>query len=294
MSQDTEEYYFLTKNWSLDPNQWSMVLDSGAVLLAIFGVILGFVLYKKQRKDNSKDAYNFFQSSLPELKQSMVSAIIDLKEFNKSLDLDNFVNPILSASLNDKFLSKINLVHLNRYFTNYKKNKLLNFRQLLIDSNFFGNYHSYISKEINYFRTNYLKKKSAFSKWHLLRSNDFFSNTTKENENRDYIKFYTTWVNDLNKDITSIKLNDKVKPAHIESRDTLIVSHIQNLEIDILPFIQSNKRANEVNYLATNIVLAYNEMTEMKLKIKGVLEKDILKFETVLSNLDTLLEQQSN
>lgn len=294
MNQDTEEYYFISEKWSLDPNQWSMLLDSGAVLLAIFGALLAFLLYKKQRKDNSEDAFKFFQSSLPELKYSMESAIIDLKEFNKSLDLDNFVNPILSASLNDKFLGKVNLVYLNRYFVNNRKDKLSNFRQLLIDSNFFGNYHSYISKEINYFRTNYLEQKSTFSKWHHLRSTDFFSTNAEKNENSDYVELYTNWVIAFNRDLSNNALKESVIPLQVKTRDALVASHIQNLATEISPFIQSNKNANEVNFMAGNIVLAHKEMTEMKLKIKGVLETDILKFENVSTNLNTLLEQKPN
>lgn len=198
MSQDTEKYYLIFKEWSMDPNQWSILIDAVAVLLAIFGVLIAFFLYKKQRRDNAKDAFEFFQSSLPELKESIEKAVLDIKEFNQSLDLDNFVNPILSAALNDKFLSKISLVHLNRFYTNNRKNKLSNFKQLLIDSNFFGNYHSYVTKEINYFRNNYLEKKSSYSKWQLLRSNQFFSSIEEESENREYKEFYTNWVSNFN------------------------------------------------------------------------------------------------
>ncbi len=205
MSQDTEQYYFLFKRWSMDPNQWSMLIDSIAVLLAISGVVLGYVLYKKQRRDNSEDAFSFFQSSLPELEQSIALAIVDLKEFTDSLDLDNFVNPILSASLNDSFLNKINLVDLNRYYVRERSEELPSFKQLLVDSNFFGDYHSYITQEINDFRTNYLHKKEELQK-------------------------------DTDKTVS----------------------------------------------LAT-------EMVQMKTKIKGVLEKDIAKFEAVLENIRELI-----
>jgi len=208
LKQDPEKYYFIFKEWSMDPNQWSMLIDSIAVLLAVFGVLLGYVLYRKQRKDNAADAFSFFQSSLPELKQSIVGAIFDLKNFKKSLDLENFVNPILSASLNDKFLNKIDLVHLNRYYLHNEKEKRANFKKLLIDSNFFGDYHDYISKEINQFRINYLNKKK-----------------------------------ELNKD-------------------------------------------------ADAVVLISEEMNQMKAKIKGVLEKDIAKFEAVLANLNGLLGKE--
>lgn len=95
----------------MDANQWSTLMDSTAVVLAIFSAVLGFYMYRKHRNDNAKDAYDYFQSSLPELMESIEEGIFDLKKFNEWLDLDNFVYPIISATLNDKFLSKINLVH---------------------------------------------------------------------------------------------------------------------------------------------------------------------------------------
>lgn len=290
MSQDTEKYYLIFEDWSMDPNQWSMLMDSVAVLLAIFGVILAFILYKIQRKNTSKDAFEYFQSSLPELKQSIEKAIVDLKEFNRSLDLDNFTNPILSAALNDKFLNKINLVHLNRFYTNNRKEKLPHFKQLLIDSNFFGNYHSYISKEVNYFRTNYLEKKSSFSKWHLLRSEHYFSTIADQEESIAYQEFYTNWVTSLNQDQSSFEFTSKGHPAKVKDRKVLVESQIKNLAQDILPYIQSSEKANEVHHIANEVVSAYAEMTEMKAKIRGVLESDIAKFEKVLVNLNHLLE----
>lgn len=274
----------------MDPNQWSMLIDLMAVLLAIFGVLLAFILYRKQRKDNSKDAFDFFQSSLPELERSMVGAIVDLKIFKQSLDLENFVNPILSASLNDKFLNKINLVHLNRFYANNRMDKLSNFKQLLIDSNFFGNYHSYITKEINYFRTNYLEKKSNYSKWKLLRSDTFFSTMADENESLEYKEFYTHWVTNLNQDRSSFEFNEQGQPTEVKSREELVENQIKSLARNILPFIPFSEKANEVSLIANNVVSAYAEMTEMKANIKSVLNKDIAKFEDVLSNLKKLLE----
>jgi len=63
MNQDPNKYYVLFEDWSLDPNQWSMVIDSFAILLTLIGLLFAFVLYRKQRKDNAKDAFDFFQSS---------------------------------------------------------------------------------------------------------------------------------------------------------------------------------------------------------------------------------------
>ena len=292
MTQDSEKYYLIFEDWSMDPNQWSMLLDSGAVLLAIFGVLLGFLLYKKQRRDSAKDAFEYFQSSLPELRQSIEKAITDLKEFNRSLDLENFVNPILSASLNDKFLNKINLVHLNTFYTNYRKEKVSNFKKLLIDSNFFGDYHSYITKEINYFRSNYLEKKDDFNKWQLLRSEGFFSITTEDKEavHTQFKQFYKNWVTSLNRELNNKDFDNQDEAIKIEKRDAIIKNKINELYQDLVPFVESNESANDAHILSFKIISAHHEMTKMKAKINSVLEKDIAKFEDVLDNLNKLIE----
>jgi hypothetical protein len=68
------------------------------------------------------------------------------------------VDPVLSVSLNDKFLEKVNLVALNRYYAKNESANLENFNQLLVDSNFFGDYRDYITNQIKYFRTVYLER----------------------------------------------------------------------------------------------------------------------------------------
>lgn len=143
-----EEYYLFFEEWNLDPNQWSIFLDTFAVLLTIIGFLIAFFMYGKQRKDKAQDAFDFFQASLPELKGSINKIISDLKEFQRDLDLDNSVNPVISTSLNDNFLAKINLVDLNRYYRKNRNDKLSIFKSFLVDSNFFSDYHSYISNEI--------------------------------------------------------------------------------------------------------------------------------------------------
>ncbi|WP_178988688.1 hypothetical protein [Winogradskyella schleiferi] len=290
MNQDSEKYYLFFEEWHMDPNQWSMLIDGIAVLLAIIGVLIGFFIYRKQRKDNSQDAYDFFQSSLPELIESIEKAIVDLKEFNRSLDLDSFYNPILSASLNDKFLTKINLVHLNRYYHNSKKEKLPNFKQLLIDSNFFGNYHAYISKEINYFRTHYQENKHVYSKWRLFRSRTFFSALSTESEPMALKKIYTDWVTDLNQQLSDDVFDTETLPLENRSEEVHVENRIKLLAQAVLPFVKESQSANKVIYRSHKIISAYNEMTEMKTKIRNVLEKDILRFEKALSNMRILLK----
>lgn len=288
MDQNTDEYYVLFKSWSLDPNQWSMVIDSVAALLTILGFLIAFLVYNIQRKDSSKDAFDFFQSSLPELKQSIISAINDLKTFHDSIDLDDIVNPVLSASLNDKFLNKINLVDLSRFYAQNRSLDRLVFRQFLVDSNFFGDYHAYITSEIAYFRTNYHQKKEVYSKWKLLRSPQFFA-TDSSPEDKAYQDFYTRWVNHLNNDTKIFDFHEHKQPT-IKNRDTLVNSKIKELAQGIYPFVDENQRANKVNILANDIMAAYADINKMKIKIRKTLTNDIAKFERVLANLNKLEE----
>ncbi len=289
MNQESEKYYLIFESWSLDPNQWSIVMDGTAVLLAVFGVLLGFYLYRKQRMDNSYDAFDYFQSSLPELIQSIEKAIDDLESFNRSLDLDTFVNPILSASLNDKFLSKIDLIHLNRFYSHQRQNKLSNFKQLLVDSNFFGNYHSYISQEINFFRTHFQNEKNRFSEWRLLRSTQFFSKNPTENENSEYKEFYSNWVKTMNERVASVDFN-KDEPSGINNRNAVLENEIETLVRRLSEFVDDNQNADQASLLAHNVILAYDNMVEMKASIRTVLENDIKRFKSVLINMKTLSE----
>lgn len=138
-----------------------MLMDGTAVVLTLLGFIIAFWLYKVQRKDKVTDAHRFFIASLPGLRSSIIHAIADLREFKESLDLDKVVDPVLSVSLNDKFLEKVNLVALNRYYAKNDQASLEQFNQLLVDSNFFGDYRDYITNQIKYFRTVYLEREET-------------------------------------------------------------------------------------------------------------------------------------
>lgn len=278
----------LFKSWSLDPNQWSMVIDSVAALLTILGFLIAFLVYNIQRKDSSKDAFDFFQSSLPELKQSMIHAISDLKTFHDSIDLDDIVNPVLSASLNDRFLNKINLVDLSRFYAQNRSLARSVFRQFLVDSNFFGDYHAYITSELSYFRTNYHQKKEVYSQWRLLRSPQFFA-TDSSTEDKAFQNFYTRWVNHLNSDTTIFDFQEHKQPT-IKNSDALVNTKINELAQGIYPFVDENQRANKVNILANDIMAAHADIDKMKIKIRKTLVNDIAKFELVLANLNKLEE----
>lgn len=285
-----EEYYLILKKWSLDSNQWSILIGGIGVCLTFIGFAIAYHIYKKQRKDNSQDAFDFFQSSLPDLRIAISETIENLEEFIKNLENDEFSNPLLSASLNDKFFNKINSVDLNRFYSNNRENKHSTFRDFLNDANFFGDYHSYFTNEINYFRNQYLEKERIYSKWQLLRSNKFFSSMADENEPDDYKKFYGNWVTKLNQDLDVFKKDSNGKPSKVESRRLLVANHIENLAENIFPFIPFSEKANEINLIANEICSSYADITSMKMSVERVMKKDIEKFKKILIRLDKIIE----
>ncbi len=287
-----EEYYLFFEDWKLDPNQWSIFLDSFAVLLTIIGFLIAFGMYGKQRRDKAEDAFDFFQASLPELKESINKIIADLKEFHRDLDLDNSLNPVVSAGLNDNFLSKINLVDLNRYYRKYRKDKLPVFKTFLVDSNFFSEYQSYISNEINYFRTAYQEEEKTFSKWQLLRSKRFFSNNKGQSENVAYQDFYDGWVDDFIKDDKIFEMDQEGRSLKLKDPQHLVKHKIAALAREILPFIEQSEKANMVNMIANDVTKSYSEMSKMKSKFKRVIEKDTERFKGIVSNLTHLVEKK--
>ena len=290
MQEKPLEYYFISDNWSLDSHQWSMIVDGTALILTILGFIIAFLLYDKQRKDKARDAFEFFQASLPELKKSLSKTIEDLKEFMQSLELENSVNPVLSSSLNDKFLSKINIVNLNRFYKKNRKDKLETFKEFLVDSNYFGDYHSYFSSEIHYFRSTYQEKQEIFAEWQLLRSKKFFETAGDNDENLDYKKLYDRWVKDLHQDKQIFDFNAEGEPVELKDRKELVENRIKALANDIIPFIESTEKANEVSMTVKRVVAAYDELSEMRYRIRQVILSDITRFEKVFQNLNKLLE----
>ena len=137
------KYYFLCENFDFDINQFTITVGILTLLLTAIGFVTAFYLYFRQREDNSKDAYSFFESSLQNLKDAAEDTIINFEEFLGNLRNGNFKGPILSTALNDKLLTKLNLIDLKRYYREKKPDKIANFEKLISDSDFFGNYYEY-------------------------------------------------------------------------------------------------------------------------------------------------------
>ena len=110
------------------------------------------------------------------------------------------------------------------------------------------------------------------------------------NENEEYKSFYANWVQNLNKNQTIFEFNQQGQPKKVKNRKELVESEIKTLAQDIFPFIQFSEKANDINLLANRVVAAYADIAEMKEKVKSTFEKDIMKFENVLNNLNKLIE----
>lgn len=290
MNIETESYYILNESWTLDANQWSILIGGIGVFLTLIGFIIAFRLYYIQRRDNANESFEFFQSSLGLLKNAIDDTIENLGEFIAKLETDNFENPVLSVSLNDKFLDKLNLLDLSRFYKKNRKTRLEFYRQFLIDTNFFGSYHSYFTEEINYLRNNYLKKEEVYSNWQLLRSNKYFSSMSDDNEDAEYKQFYHNWVRNLHLDETVFDFNAGGKPTKVKNRKNLVENHIKPLAGEIMPFIRNSEKANEVNLIANRIIASYDDMTAIKSSVKRVFDKDIKKFKEISHNLNKIIE----
>ena len=290
----SENYYVLSEDFCLDSNQWSILIGAIGVLLTLLGFIIAFIIYQKQRKDNAKDAFDYFQSSLPELKNAVEGTIDSLKTYAENLknENDDFGNPMLTSSLNDNFLNRLNITDLNRFYTKLRKTKIQDFRNFLINTNFLGSYHDYFVNEINYFRDNYLEKEKTYNKWQLLRSNKFFSSFTDRNERDDYKEFYSKWVKELNSDKDVFEFGEDNTPKRVKNRTLLVDKHIKPLAQNIFPHIEFSEKANDVNLIANEIYSSYSDIKNMKQKVREVIVKDIKKFEEILENLNSILENQ--
>lgn len=289
---ELEKYYIISDKLSLDSNQWSIVIGGIGVFLTLIGFIFAFIIYRIQRIDNAKDAFNYFQSSLPELKSAIDGTIDSLTTFEESLsdENDDFGNPILTSSLNDNFINRLNITDLNRFYITQRSNKIENFRMFLINSNFLGTYHNYFTNEINYFRSSYLEKEKIYSKWQFLRTNKFLSTITDVNERAEYKMFYSKWVQQLNSDRNVFEFGLDNKPRKVINRTLLVDNHIKPLAENIYEHIEFSEKANEVNLIANEVNSSFQDIKNMKQKMKKVIRSDIGKFKKILENLKDINE----
>ena len=109
-------------------------------------------------------------------------------------------------------------------------------------------------------------------------------------ENLDYKKLYDRWVKDLHQDKQIFDFNAEGEPVELKDRKELVENRIKALANDIIPFIESTEKANEVSMTVKRVVAAYDELSEMRYRIRQVVLSDITRFEKVFQNLNKLLE----
>lgn len=284
-----EKYYFLCSNWDFDINQATIFLGTATLLFTIVGFCIAIYLYEKQRNDNSDDAYKFFKVSLTTLDNALEDTINSFADFINGLRAGNFNNPFLSPSINDGFITKINILDLNRYYKNNNPNQVDSLEQLISDSNFLATYNPYFMNEFNYVRENYFKNEDIFRQWQLLKSNLMFSVVYDHSERREFRIFYRDWITDLNRDNEVFSFNDRGENIGLLNRKLLIDKHIKPFIRDIFPYIEYSEKANNINLIANKVVAAFNDMIVIENSMIRVFESDLRKFREIKQNVESLL-----
>ncbi len=262
-----DRYYIFCESWSLTIGQWG-------ILLTFLSIVSAYILYYKQRRDNAKEAYLFFKSSIDQLASKVDIAISQLSSFKISLDNpnDNFGSPSIPASINDKFLDKINIVALSRYFSKSNKD-YKNFQKFLTDSSFFGDYHNFFINEFNYFRENYLVYENKYIEWKQLVTVKYYD-CLKSVENSDAFKEeYISWHDSLMKD------ESVIKDGAVINRERLIKEYVIQLGKISAKHIADKSTGIDISMHVKRVVDAYNNMINLKKHFSDFIEKDIKMFE---------------
>lgn len=275
----------------MNSDQWSLFIDSLSLIVGIGSIIYAFRLYKKQRKDNAKEAFIFFQDSLTDLDKALTATIDGLELFSKSLEEEHFQTPSISASLNDKFIQKINSVDLSRYYRKKRKNKILLFRKFMVNLNFLSDYQSCFANNIGYLQNFYLQKEPMFQEWQHLRT---YNQSEVESPSK-FAKVYKEWLLKLYNDSEILDHDKEQNLLTLKSRKRLVEKHLIPIAYDSYEFVKQNiTNANDVNKLANQVISAHIDIEEFKSKMKIVIDNDIKKFVKIKNNLNEIIEKQAN
>ena len=146
-----------------------------STLLTVIGFGIAYHLYNKQRNDNAKDSFYFFQDSILHLKEAIETTLKNLKDFKGSLNNpnDNIISPSISVSLNDKFLDRIDITALKRYYKERRASDEKTLMEFLRECNFLGSYYEWFFNEFNMFRETFSTHEKKFKQYNLLLTNLF-------------------------------------------------------------------------------------------------------------------------
>ena len=286
MSEKPQEYYLLVTELSMNADQWGYLLNIIDISATIFGIWYALRVYQIQRNDSAKDAYDFFMSNLKDLNKAINNTIDNLKEFSDSLKEEHFKAPLISHSLNDRFIEKVNITDLSRYYKTKLKNKEEYYRILLKDANFFGDYNNFYSSKIEYLQNFFMTKESEYLKWQLLRTYNH-SNTGDLDE---FTENYSIWIINMITDDEVFDYNEEKKTLSVINRSLLIERHIKLIAYNSYKYVLENHQtANEVNRIATQVISAYIDSEEFKSKLENSLKTDIEKLKKIQTNLSNLI-----
>ena len=262
-----------------------------SILLTVVGFAIAFHLYFKQRRDNAKDAFNFFQDNLLHLKEAVGITLVNLNNFKNSLDNpnDNIINPTISVSLNDKFLDRIDITSLKRFYNKKRVSNEKIFMDFLKECNFLGSYYQWFFNEFNVFRENFSIHEKKFKQYNLLLSNLFFDvrNHQYEPHTSDFFQEYQKKIIELRRDRKDIidatgNMNNRMEFNSFFVLELIKIS---------FKYIDKDAKANEINVLANEVNAARIDLDFLKTSMKYMVETvDIVELQKINKLIDKLIE----
>jgi hypothetical protein len=276
------EFYHSTPGWF----DW---LTLGANLLFITaGYCVAFAVYYKQRRDNAKDAHQLFLESVASLKDAVDKTIIQLTDFKCGLADRNdvVIIPILSANLNDRFFSRVDLTSLTRYYKKKTESHYQKYNDFLKWSGFIGVYHDYFLNELNEYRTQFRGHEEKFQKHRLLSAN-ILNDVVAHLYTPHDTSFAANYVSLLKQVVDN---PDIVKDGLIINRDLLNEKFVFELVKLSSKYTFTDVKANVVNGLANEVYAARSEMNNLKTHMGQIVSKNITDFKVIQSLIAGLLQ----
>lgn len=259
--------------------------------ISLFFIVLGsavaFFIYYKQRCDNAEDAYKLFQNSLSILNIAVEDTIIQLTKFKSGLltSNDDFIKPNLSANLNDRFLSRIDLTSLTRYYKGKTAKEYTDYKIFIEKSSFIGIYHDYFLNEMNYFRSEFRAHEKTFQQHRLLAANILNDIVDHRLAERD-VFFAAQYASLVKRVVDNANI---VRDGQVINRDLLNEEFVKELVLLTSQFIGKDAKANEVNGIANEVYSARYDMNSLKTQMSDTLTKNINEFRKIKDVIISLL-----
>jgi len=200
---------------------------------------------------------------------------------------DNFNNPSLPISLNGRFLDKIDLSALKRYYKLKGTSNYDNLVSFLNQSNILGVYYDMFMNELNYFRTRFQISEQIFQRHKLLSIN-----LVNEVAAGKYEPHSTEFAQEYVMEVQRLFKNENiVKDGTIINRTQLSEQFVKNLAILSGKYIGLDAKASEVNQIANEVIAARIDMDTLKTSMADAIAEHIPIFEKLGASIDLLLDK---